>query len=90
MVVHIAEEQTACGLVDDQTQISCHPHGPEIPVPSLVQLVKAHARVDGVHLQVKGRGLDSLLLLTRKSGKAIGKCFGDKEVHRVDRLIINV
>ena len=34
-----------------------------------------------VHLQVKGRGLDGLLLLAGEFGEAVGEGVGDEELH---------
>jgi len=42
-----------------------------------LQLVTGHWQLG----TVKGRGLDSFLLLTHEAGETIGKGFGDKEGH---------
>ena len=53
-----------CGVIHIvQIGIIAHPHRPEIVVLRLVELVKAHAGVGRVDLQVERRRLDRLLLL---------------------------
>jgi hypothetical protein len=43
VVVHIAEEQTAGGLVDDDADVAADPDEPEVLVPRLVQFVEGQA-----------------------------------------------
>ncbi len=47
---------------------------------ALSSLWKLHSRIGRVQLQVKGRGLDGLLLFAGQSGEAVGKCVGDAEI----------
>lgn len=69
-----------CGVIHlVQIGIIAHPHRPEIVVLRLVELVKAHAGVGRVDLQVERRRLDRLLLLARQARQAIGEGVGDAE-----------
>src|SRR3990167_6480877 len=81
VVIHIAQQQTGIGLVDDQTNIAAHPHRPEILVPRLVQLVEAQARIGRIDLQVERRGLGGFLLIAGEFGEAVGEGVGDEKVH---------
>jgi len=47
-----------------QTNIAAHPQRPEILVPGIVNPVKAHVRMGRVDREIKGGGLDGLLLVT--------------------------
>jgi len=67
-MVRITQHQTSVGLVDDDPQILADPNRPEILVLRLAEFVKLQPRVLRVHLQIKGRGLYSLLLLSGQSG----------------------
>ena len=51
--------------------------------------MKTHSRIGRVHLKVKGRGLDSLLLLASQSGKAVGKSVCDTEVQNAPTKYIS-
>jgi hypothetical protein len=88
VVIHVAEQQAARRAVDDQPQILVDAHRPEVPVPRPVQLVEVHSRAAGVQLEIKGRGLDGFLLLTRQPGEAVGEGVGNAEVRgwRSDRV----
>jgi hypothetical protein len=68
--------------VNDQPDIAADPDRPEVFVLGLVELVELHAGIGRVHLQVKGRGLHGLLLVTGQSGEAVGKRVGDAEFHQ--------
>ena len=83
MVIDVAEKQACVSPVDDQPDVAADTDRPEVLVLCLVELVELHARVGRVHLQVKGRGLDGLLLLAGQSGEAVGKGVGDAEFHQL-------
>jgi len=51
-------------------------------VARLVELVKAHARVGRVHLEVEGGGLYRLLFTGSQMRKTVGECISDAEVHQ--------
>lgn len=67
--------------MDDQSDVAAHANRPEILVPRLVELVKAHAGVSRVELQVERRGFSDLLFLPGQPGEAVGEGVGDEEVH---------
>jgi len=69
---HSCEQLFASQCLPAPTRSSCLP---------LVELVKAHAGVGRVQLQVKGRRPDGFLLVAGKTGEAVGKCVCDKEDH---------
>jgi hypothetical protein len=50
--------------MDNQSNVAVDPHGPEILVFRLIKFVKTHSGIGGVDLQIKGRRLDRLLLVT--------------------------
>ncbi len=70
---------------DDQTNIAAHAERPEVPVLGLIKLVKLHAWTRRIQLQIKGCGLDGLLLLAGQFGEAVGEGVGDAEVRHVLR-----
>jgi hypothetical protein len=82
VVIDVAQEQAAGGLVDDQPDVSVHPDGPEVLVLRPVQLVELHPRAGRVELEVEGGRLDRLLLLTGQPGEAVRERVSDEEVHR--------
>src|SRR5690606_26538743 len=82
VVIDIAEQQTASGLVDDQANVAADAHRPEVRVFGSVELVKAHAVADGIHLQIEGSGLCRLLFISGQAGKTGGEGVGDAEFHR--------
>jgi len=81
MMIHITKEETVAGLMDNYPDVTTDPHRPEVFVFSIVELVELHAGISRVHLQVKGRGLYCLLLLTGQFGEAVGKCVSYAELH---------
>ena len=81
-MVHVTQEQTLVGLVDDDPQIVADPNRPEVLVLCLVEFVKFHARALRVHLQVKGRGLYGLLLLAGEPSETVGEGVGNTEFHQ--------
>jgi hypothetical protein len=81
VVVDVAEQEARIALVHDQANVAADAHGPEIPVPRLVQPVQAHAGIGRVELQVEGRGLDRALLVAGEARQAIGEGVGDAEFH---------
>jgi hypothetical protein len=81
VVIHIAEKQARFRAVDNEADVRVHPYGQEILVFRLVQLVELHPRTGRIHLQIKGRCLDGLLLLARETGKAVGEGIGNSEIH---------
>jgi len=50
VMINITQEQAIGSFVDDQPNIAAHPYRPEILVPCLVELVKAHAGIGRVDL----------------------------------------
>jgi len=81
MVIHIAEQQAALCLVDDEPDVAARPHRPEVLVLCLVELVEAHSWTRGIYLQVKSRGLDGFLFVTCQAREAVSEGVGDSEVH---------
>ena len=65
----------------NQSEVAAHANRPEIVVLCLFEFVELQTRMGRVHLQVKRCGFDSLLLLTRQSGKAVCKGIRDAEFH---------
>ena len=49
--------------------------------------MKTHPRTGWVHLQVKGRYLDRLLLFSGQFGKAVGEGVGYSEIHRITFVV---
>ena len=81
VVPGIAQQKTVIGFVDDQPDVSAHPHRPEVLVLRAIKLVKLMPRIRGVHLQVKRRCLHELLLVVRQPGEAAGERIGDAKIH---------
>ena len=82
VMIDIAEEQAVGGAMHDDPDVRTDAQGPEVFVARFVQFVKTQAgTVRAIGLQVKGRRLDGLLLVSRKPGEAVGKGVGDQEVH---------
>ena len=81
MVTHEAEQQAALRSVNDEPDVRAHAHRPEVLVLRLFELVEGQARTGGIHLQIKGRGLDGFLLVTGQPCEAVGEGIGDAEVH---------
>lgn len=81
VVIDIAEQQTASGLVDDQTNVTADTHRPEVRVFGSVELVEAHAVASRVNLQVERGGLGGLLLVARQARQAGGEGVSDAEFH---------
>lgn len=72
--------------VSDTTPVPCCSRRYPSFLSSPVELVKIHAGVDRIDLQVKGRRLSGLLLLTREASETVGKGFGDEENHLLFRF----
>lgn len=69
--------------MNDQPDIATDPYRPEVGILGAVELVKAHAGVGRVYLQIEGRGLDHLLLFAGQLGEAVGEGVGDAEFHQL-------
>ena len=82
VVIHVAKQQTAGGLVHDQANVAADTHRPEARVFGAIKLVKAVPLAAGVQLQLKGGGLGQLLLFARQARQAGGEGVGDAEVHQ--------
>jgi hypothetical protein len=67
--------------VDNQPYVAANPHGPEVIIFRLVDLVEILAGIGGIKLQVERRCLSSLLLLTGQTSQAISKRVGNEEFH---------
>lgn len=74
--------------MDNNANIVIHPHRPEIFVLGPIKLVKAHARISWIQLQIKGGDLHGLLLFAGEFGEAVGKGVGDEKVHRIVQLLL--
>ena len=61
------------------TDIPTHSGRSEVFVLGLVEHLELHAGIGRIHLQVKGRGLHGLLLVTGQFGKAVGKGVSNAE-----------
>jgi len=85
VVVDVAEQQAARLAMHDEPDVGGDAHRPEVPVSGPVQLVKAHAGVGRVDLQIEGGGFGRLLLVAVQPGKAIGEGVGNTKVHKVMR-----
>ena len=83
-MTNVAKEQAPLCPVNDQPNIPADPHRPEVPVPSLVELVELHPSAHGVHLEIEGRRLDRLLLVAGHPRQAVGERVGDTEIHYAD------
>ena len=68
--------------MDYQPDVATHAHGPEIFIFHLVELVKAHAGIGGIDLQVESCCLYSLLLIAGQTGEAISERVGNAKFHR--------
>ena len=66
--------------MNNQPNIATHPHRPEVLVPRLVKFMKTHSRISWINLEIKGRCLDSLLLLAGQFGEAVGESICNTEV----------
>jgi hypothetical protein len=59
VVVDVAEQQAVGGAVNDEADVAAHPHGPEVPVLRLVELVELEPGARRVHLKIERRRLRS-------------------------------
>lgn len=80
VMIDVAQQKAVRAHVHDQPDVAAHAHRPEVLVARLVQLVKAHARVGRVQLQIEGGRLDGLLLVAGEPGEARGEGVGDAKV----------
>ena len=79
VVIHVAKHQAVLNPVNDEPDVAADPHRPEVLVLRFVEFVKAQPWRRRVQLQVKGRGLDQLLLVARQAGEAGGESVRDSE-----------
>ena len=86
MVIDVAEQEALRRAVHDKPQVEVDPHGPEVLVLRLVELVEAHAGGRGIHLQIERGRLDRLLLVAGQPCEAVGEGIGDSEIHYVSML----
>lgn len=80
VVVNVTEQKGCIALMDDQANVAANTHRPEIFVLRFVELVKAHAGVGRIDLQIERGCLDRLLFVASKASEAIGECIGDAEI----------
>lgn len=83
MVINVAEQEAALGLVNDEPDVGTHPHGPEVLILRPVELMEAHAVTCCIHLQVKSGRLCCLLLVACQPSEAVGEGVRDEEIHSV-------
>lgn len=83
MVIDVAQQQAVVRPVHDQPDAVVDPNRPEVRVLRAIELVEPHPVPRRVHLQVKDRRLDGLLLIARHAGETVGECVGDAEVHQM-------
>ena len=88
VVIDIDQQDAGGRAMDDDPDVSIHPHRPEIRVLCSVQLVEGQAVRGRVQLQVESGGLRSLLLLRRQAAKAVGEGVGDAELHRRQPILM--
>jgi hypothetical protein len=81
VMVDVTQQQTGGGLVNDQAKVPTRPHRPKIPVTRPLHAMETQTRTDRVQLQIEGRGLDQLLLVTGQTGEAGGKGVGYTKFH---------
>jgi len=67
-MAHVAEQQAAISLVENQPNVTAYTDRPEILISGLVKTMKMHPRIGGVQLQIKSRRLDRLLLVAGEFG----------------------
>jgi len=82
VMIHVAQQHVIRRPVDDQPQIPAGPHRPEVLVFGLVQPMKTHPQIRRIQLQIKGRRLHQLLLVTRQPCQTVGKRVGNAEFHQ--------
>ncbi len=82
VVIHIAQQQTAVGLVNDDADVAASTRRPKVLVFGLFNAVQADAWLRRVDLQVKRRGFDPLLLVAGQACQAVGEGVGDAKVHQ--------
>ena len=83
VVIDVTEEQAVVGLVDDDADVARDADGPEVPVARALEPVELHARTGRIQLQVEGRRLHGLLLVTGQTSEAGGEGVGEEEGHRL-------
>ena len=81
VMIDIAEQQAAVGLVDDQPDVAVDADGPEPLVPRLVELVESHPGIGRIDLQIERGGLHGFLLVAGEASEAVGEGVGDAEIH---------
>ena len=86
VVIDVAKQKTLVCLVNNQPDVAADPHGPEVLVLRLVELVETHARIGRIELQVEGCGFDGFLFLFRQTGKTVGESVGDEKIHNYSDL----
>jgi hypothetical protein len=58
VVIDVAEKDAALTSMNDKPNIRRYPHGPEVLIPRLIELMKTHAGIGRINLQVKRRRFD--------------------------------
>ena len=81
VMVHVAKQQTTLRLVDDDSNVTAYPDGPEILVFCFIEFVETIAGIGRVDLEIEDRGFDGFLFLARQSGKTVCKGFPNAKVH---------
>ena len=76
--------------MNDQTNVTIHPHRPKVFILRLVQPVEAHPISRRIHLEVEGRRFDGLLLISGEAGETVREGVGDEEVHEGWRMALRV
>ena len=88
VVIHVAQQQTFPGPMHNYSDIAANANRPEIPISGSIQLMELQSRLSWIQLQIKGRGLHSLLFITGQPDKAIRESMGDAEIHQLFTFIV--
>ena len=67
VMIGVTDEEAACGLVHDEPDVASGPHGPEVLVLGLIEFVKLVTRRRRIDMQVEGRQLGLLRLVSSQS-----------------------
>src|SRR5437867_2257951 len=83
MVIDVAEQEAFTALVDNQPDVAADPHGPEVWIFRLVQLVQLQAGSRRVELQVESGRLYGFLFVAGEAGQTVSKRVCNSEFHRL-------
>ena len=82
MVSDLTDEETACGLVGNQSQVCIHTYRPEIRVFRLFDAVEVQSGRRSINLKIDYSRVQRLCVLSRQARQRGSKAIGEQKVNR--------